>query len=178
MVRHKRKRRGSERTQRVSERNQDGSEHNQDGSERTQNGSERTRHESEGATLTPATAPDLGEEEFDLAARFMEPREGWWTRHGFESLGEYLRYSETGPDRPTSLSAQPKKKKMAAPDLPAGAVPEKRHGRHARTRQISIRLDDDGYRALLKSAAMYGVAPATMGRLLVVRGAQKAVEDG
>jgi hypothetical protein len=178
MERRKRKRRGSERTRDGSERTRDGSERNQHGSERNQHGSERnqhgsecTRHESEGVTGTP----DLEEEEeFDLAARFMEPRDGWW----FDSLGEYVRYSETGPDRPTSLSARPKKSKIAAPNLPAGAAPEKRHSRHARTRQISIRLGEEDYEALVKVASTYGVAPATMGRLLVVKGAQKAVEGG
>jgi hypothetical protein len=39
----------------------------------------------------------------ELAERFMEPSEGWWTRYGFKSLGEYLRYAETGPDRPASF---------------------------------------------------------------------------
>jgi hypothetical protein len=76
----------------------------------------------------------------------MEPSEGWWTSYGFESLGEYLRHAETGPDRPTSLTSSRRKKKNV--------------------------------QALLKAARMYGIPPATMGRLLVQKGAQLAVETG
>jgi antitoxin component of RelBE/YafQ-DinJ toxin-antitoxin module len=48
----------------------------------------------------------------------------------------------------------------------------------AMNRQISIRLDEEAYQALVNAARMYGVAPSTMGRLLVAKGARKAVEAG
>jgi hypothetical protein len=142
------------------------------GSERTHNGSDPSQKEHN------ASARDGEEGEFDLAAPFMEPSEGWWTSYGFKSLGEYLRYSETGPDRPASLSPPRKKKNIRAPELPTGGVLPRPRGSSARTRQISIRLDEEGYQALVKAARMYGVAPATMGRLLVAKGARKAVESG
>jgi hypothetical protein len=106
----------------------------------------------------------------------MEPSEGWWTRYGFKSLGEYLRYSQTGPDRPTSFGARRKRKDLAAPDLPPGETPRRQAGSRAHTRQISIRLEEESYQDLVKAARLYRVAPATMGRLLVAKGAQKAVE--
>jgi hypothetical protein len=151
MDRHKRKRRGS------------------DG---THNGSDGTH------TRQEAAQPDAEEPEFDLAAKFMKPSEGWWTSYGFKSFGEYLRYSETGPDRPASLGAPRKKKNVPAADLPGGGVPSRSRSRSGHNRQISIRLDEDGYQALIKAARMYGVAPATMGRLLVAKGARKALENG
>jgi hypothetical protein len=169
--RRKRKRRGSERSQNGSDRTHDGSDRTHIGSVGTHKGSDRTHIGSD------RTDDGSDEEEFDLAARFMEPSEGWWTGYGFKSLGEYLRYSETGPDRTASLSPPRKKKNVPAPDLPSGGAP-RRSSPFARNRQISIRLDEDGYQALLKAARMYGVAPATMGRLLVVKGARKALESG
>ena len=156
-MRHKRKRRGSDRTH--------------DGSDRTHDGSDRTQAQDD-----VSTAGD-GDEEWDPATTHMEPSEGWWNRYGFKSFGEYLRYSQTGPDRPFSFdSARKKKKEVPAPDLPAGGAPDRRSLR--RTRQISIRLDEDGYQDLAKAARLYGVAPATMGRLLVAKGARKAVDAG
>jgi hypothetical protein len=136
-----------------------GSDRTHGGSDRTHGGSDRTR----------------AEEESPLAVD-MTPREGWWNRYGFESFGAYLRYSETGPDRPFSFSAARKRKKVPAADLPAGGAPRRR--RSPPTHQISIRLDEHGYQNLLKAARMYGVAPATMGRLLVAKGARLAVESG
>jgi hypothetical protein len=142
------------------------------GSDRTHNGSDGTQDAHD------APAQDREEPEFDLAARFMEPSEGWWTSYGFKSFGEYLRHSENGPDRPTSLGVTRKKKNIAAPGLPSGNVPAGKAPPRGRNRQISIRLDEEGYQALVKAARMYGVAPATMGRLLVAKGARKAVEGG
>jgi len=161
-MRRKRKRRRSERTR-------DGSDRTHRGSERTHDGSDRTRGHD-------GSAAGDGEEELDLAARYMEPSEGWWNRYGFKSLGEYFRYGETGPDRPFSFTSSRKKKDLPAPDLPAGGAPRRRN--LARTRQISIRLDEDSYQDLLKASRMYGVAPATMGRLLVAKGARKAADGG
>jgi hypothetical protein len=168
--RRKRKRRGSERTHEGSERTHEGSERTHDGSERAHGGSEPNRGEHE-------VPPDeSAEEPFDLAARFMEPKEGWWTNYGFESLGAYLRYSETGPDRPASLDPPPKKKSLRAPKLPAAGAPRREPGPFVRTRQVSIRLDEEAYEDLVKAARLYGVAPSTMGRLLVAKGARSAVE--
>jgi hypothetical protein len=107
----------------------------------------------------------------------MEPSEGWWTSYGFKSLGEYLRYSLTGPDRPASLRPRRKRKQFAAAHLPAGAAPPRKPGPGTRTRQISIRLGEESYQKLVKVAGLYGVAPGTMGRLLVAKGAQKALES-
>ena len=111
---------------------------------------------------------------------FSEPSEGWWNRYGFASLGEYFRNSRTGPDRPASLEPKRKRKDIRAARLPKGADPDpkSRPGPYARTRQISIRLDEDAYGDLLKAAAMYGLPPSTMGRLLVGKGAKNAVGEG
>ena len=150
------------------------------GSDGTQAGSDGTHGGSDGTQAThDGPVRDGDAEEFDLAARFMEPSEGWWTSYGFKSLGEYLRYSQTGPDRPGWLGPPRKKKDLAAPDLPAGEMPSRRNGGPlARNRQISIRLDEEGYQDLVKVARLYRVPPATMGRLLVAKGARKALESG
>jgi hypothetical protein len=42
---------------------------------------------------------------------------------------------------------------------------------------VSIRLDDEGYETLAKAARIYGVAPSTMARLLVQKGARLAIEE-
>ena len=72
-----------------------------------------------------------------------------------------------------------RRKRSAAPaaNLPRGAAPETRTARAGRNRQVSIRLDEHGYEALTKAAPIYGVAPSTMARLLVQKGAQQAVKD-
>jgi hypothetical protein len=115
------------------------------------------------------------EAEFELTESLMEPSEGWWTRYGFKSLGEYLRHSLTGPDRPVSLHRR-SRKHIPAPELPPGGAPTRQGAVRARSRQVNIRLDEETYRALVKAARIYGVAPATMGRLLVAKGARKAAE--
>jgi hypothetical protein len=167
-MRRKRKRRGSDRTH-------GGSDRTHGGSDRTRGGTDRTRAEEE--SLAPVTDANDSDEGWDPAAEHMEPSEGWWNRYGFESFGAYLRHSETGPNRPFSFdSLRKRKKKVPAADLPAGAAPGRRNS--VPTRQISIRLDEDGYQDLVKAARMYGVAPATMGRLLVAKGARLAVESG
>jgi hypothetical protein len=107
----------------------------------------------------------------------MEPSEGWWTKLGFKSFGEYLRYSQTGPDRPFSFEVARRRKRVPAAKLPGGGAPQGTEA-NKRSRQISIRLDEEGYEALIKAARMYGVAPGTMGRLLVQRGARLALESG
>jgi hypothetical protein len=152
--RRKRKRRGSER-------NQLGSERSGTGSDRTQGGSDGSQHQDD------SLEEDGREARFDIAAQFMEPSEGWWTAYGYESLGTYLRELEPKGDPPSLRAAK----------LPSGAAPQREPGPYARTRQVSIRLHESAYEALVKVASMYGVPPSTMGRLLVSQGARKAVED-
>ena len=84
----------------------------------------------------------------------MEPSDGWWTGYGFKSFGEYLRYSQTGPDRPFSFDSTRKQKALPAAKLPSGVAPDRGTHSTCRTRQISIRLDEEGYEALVKAARM------------------------
>jgi hypothetical protein len=106
-----------------------------------------------------------------------EPREGWWSRYGFASLGDYLIHLRTGPDRPGSLKPPRRTKNLSGAKPPREARPNHAPGPLARTRQVSIRLDDEAYADLVKAARLYGVAPATMGRLLVAKGAKNAVGE-
>jgi hypothetical protein len=143
------------------------------GSERTQNRSERSRTE-------PGPLAESEEEvdEYGIPMKYFEARDGWWTGYGFKSFGEYLRYSQTGPDRTFSFDAHRRRARIRAAKPPGGDPPPRGSAPTARSRQISIRLDEEGYEALSKAARMYGVAPATMGRLLVQRGARLALESG
>ena len=107
----------------------------------------------------------------------MEPSEGWWNNYGFASFGEYLKASHEEGDKVAALFSRRKRSQAPAAQLPGGATPEARPARGGRNRQVSIRLDDAGYEALVKAARIYGVAASTMARLLVQRGAQLAVEE-
>jgi hypothetical protein len=115
------------------------------------------------------------EEDFDLAARFMEPEEGWWTRYGYRSLGEYLRDKAEGPVR-TWTPPRPKRS-IPTPQPPNPDPPPVPARRSGRWRQVAARLDEEGYEALTKAARIYGVAPSTMARLLIHRGAMAALEQ-
>jgi hypothetical protein len=106
----------------------------------------------------------------------MEPSEGWWNDYGFASFGEYLKESHKEAEKVAALFSRRKRSATPAAKLPPGAPPEAQPTRAGRNRQVSIRLDDAGYEALQAAARIYGVAPSTMARLLVQKGAQQAVE--
>jgi hypothetical protein len=105
------------------------------------------------------------------------PSEGWWNNYGFASFGEYMKTSRREADKVADLFSHRKRSQAPAAKLPGGATPDGRPARGGRNRQVSIRLDDTGYEALVKAARIYGVAPSTMARLLVQKGAHLAVED-
>jgi hypothetical protein len=44
-------------------------------------------------------------------------------------------------------------------------------------RQVNVRLDRDQYRDLCDAADLYGVAPTTMARMLVRRGARAVLDE-
>jgi hypothetical protein len=113
-----------------------------------------------------------------VAEKSMEPSEGWWNNYGFASFGEYLKASNAEAKKVTALFSRRKRSQAPAAKLPDGAPPEARPVRAGRNRQVSIRLDDEGYEALTKAARIYGVAPSTMARLLVQKGAHLAAKDG
>jgi hypothetical protein len=170
MERRKRKRRGSHRYQSDTDGDRGGTDRYRFGSDGYRAEQEPQPGEAE------ARAGKEREAEFDLAARFMEPSEGWWTRYGFESLGEYLRESETGRVR---TWAPPKHKKtLPVPKLPEDVTQLPAPKRSGRRHQVATRLNDEGYEALVKAARIYGVAPSTLARLLIHRGAMAVVEMG
>jgi hypothetical protein len=104
----------------------------------------------------------------------MEPSEGWWTNYGDRSLGEYLRESQEGPVR--TWSPPKPKRSIPVPEAPEPGPPPPQPNRLGRRRQVAARLDGEGYKALVEAARIYGVAPSTMARLLIHRGALAVVE--
>lgn len=66
---------------------------------------------------------------------------------------------------------------FARPDFPAGAAIEDQDRRQRTyTRQVCIRLSASHYQELAHAADLYGVAPGTMGRMLVKRGARAVLD--
>jgi hypothetical protein len=112
-----------------------------------------------------------------VVERNMEPSQGWWNDYGFASLGEYLKVSYEEGEKVATLFSRRKRSRVPTPRGPSGASPEPRPIRAGRNRQVSIRLDDEGYENLAKAARIYGVAPSTMARLLVQKGARLAAEE-
>jgi hypothetical protein len=116
----------------------------------------------------------------DILERVSQPGEGWWTEYGFASLGDYLREVDAGWERiGWSRKRRRKRSDLPAPDAPSGGElppPSRRLG-DQQGRQVGIRLDAHGYQALCEAARIYGVAPSTMARLLVHKGALKIVND-
>ena len=161
-----------------------GSDGYRDGSDGYRSGSDGYRSGSDG--YPPNTGPGQPEAGSDQAARgadplerASEPSEGWWTGYGFASLGDYLREVDAGWERIGWSRKRAKRSEVPVPDPPgvSASVPAPQRLREQRGRQVGVRLDASGYRALCEAARIYGVAPSTMARLLVHKGAVKIVSD-
>jgi hypothetical protein len=120
-----------------------------------------------------------------------------WERLGFSSLEEYLEESEAAWDRvngrtpppplrevdrrpPTILDILTRRRKRPQSELPTAAIPEANPPRPrrapAKARQVCVKLTEEGYESLAEAAAIYGVRPSTLARMLVHRGACAAIE--
>ena len=67
--------------------------------------------------------------------------------------------------------------RLPTPSLPGAELGGLRRpsGRPHATRQVGVRLTPSDYELLIQAAELYGVAPSTLARMLVRRGAQAIV---
>lgn len=93
-------------------------------------------------------------------------------RLGFNSLDEFIAHIEEERRRIQGDYFERPPKLPAAPHLPGretgelAAVKRERSG----VRQVGIKLREADYEMLAEAAALYGVAPSTLARMLVRRG--------
>jgi hypothetical protein len=121
----------------------------------------------------------------------------YWERRGFSSLEEFLEETEADWDRvngrtpppplrsvdgrpPTILDILTRRRKPPRSELPIAEIPEANPPRPRRAttkvRQVCVKLTDEGYESLAEAAAIYGVRPSTLARMLVHRGAGAVIE--
>jgi hypothetical protein len=164
------------RKRRVSHGNQSESHGNQPGSHGNEPGSHGNPSGSHGGQVSEESAPEE-DPVIVVAEGRMEPSEGWWNDYGFDSFGEYLKASRRESEKVVALFSRRKRSAAPAAKLPGGGALPAKPSRGGRNRQVSIRLDDTGFDALQRAARIYGVAPSTMARLLVQKGAQQALDE-
>jgi hypothetical protein len=76
------------------------------------------------------------------------------------------------------LEPQPRRRQIPTPDFPGGDEIAGSGGlarRQAAVRQVGVKLRPVDYDLLAQAAELYGVAPSTLARMLVRRGAQAII---
>jgi hypothetical protein len=105
-----------------------------------------------------------------------EERKPYWA--GFESPEAYFDHILAERAKVQRYLEPPRGRQIPAPDFPggdeiAGSGPLTR--RQAAVRQVGMKLRPVDYDLLAQAAELYGVAPSTLARMLVRRGAQAII---
>ncbi len=113
-----------------------------------------------------------------LETRSEEPQPAW-ARLGFSSFEEFIEGLEAEQARYSIFSDQTVRERIPDPNMvrgEAGELGPPPRGRAGRDRQVGIRMNAKDYGMLTEAAELYGVAPSTMARMLVRRGALAVTE--
>jgi hypothetical protein len=102
-----------------------------------------------------------------------------WARLGFSSFEEFIEGLKTQQSLYPGVLGSPVDQPLPDPNLvdgEAGELGPRRPLKAGRNNQVGIRLTAKDYEMLAEAAKLYGVAPTTMARMLVRRGALAVVE--
>ena len=129
----------------------------------------------EGAAPRNPAAPEAAGDT-ETAEGEARPKEGFWTRLGFASFEDYMAYMR----RQQARQIKPKGARVPAARVPGEEVGDIRRPPRSpppRTRQVNVKLREQEGADLDRAARSYGVAAATLARMLVNRGVA-AILDG
>ena len=101
-----------------------------------------------------------------------------WASEDYPSLEAFLdRIVEERAKVQGGLEGPRPRSRLPTPSLPGAELGGLRRpsGRPHATRQVGVRLTPSDYELLIQAAELYGVAPSTLARMLVRRGAQAIV---
>ncbi|MGH2963854.1 MAG: hypothetical protein ACRDMH_00520 [Solirubrobacterales bacterium] len=101
-----------------------------------------------------------------------------WASEDYPSLEAFLdRIVEERAKVQGGLEGPRPRSRLPTPSLPGAELGDLRRpsGRPPATRQVGVRLTPPDYELLTQAAELYGVAPSTLARMLVRRGAQAIV---
>jgi hypothetical protein len=136
--------------------------------------SDQSRADSDGYPGDSDGDPSAVEE---VASKPAVDDEPFWARLGYASFDEYLAGFQASQDR--FYNDAPARRSLPDPDVvgeEAGDVGAPAPRSRARDHAVGIRLSDRDYWLLSESAELYGVAPSTLARMLVRRGAQAILD--
>ena len=108
-----------------------------------------------------------------------EPSQPHWARLGFSSFEEFIGGLKAQQTLYPNFMGTAVRESLPDPEIVGGEAghlgsPSPRPD--SRNRQVGIRLTEKDFGLLATASGMYGVAPSTMARMLVRRGARAVVE--
>ena len=132
---------------------------------------------------TPSVRSSLGPAEGDQPKDDDQPeeeaegeRKPYWA--GFKSPEAYFDHILAERAKVQRYLEPPRGRQIPAPDFPGGDEIAGSGGlatRQAAVRQVGVKLRPVDYDLLAQAAELYGVAPSTLARMLVRRGAQAII---